>query len=240
MSLLSLSTSLLWMAAAGLSAAPQNIVDSALADAEPPPALRAAFRATLASRSGQRRIEYDPMKPSGNRFRVLESFGDDAELDQIVTDWAQEQQPDVRLFADDLRESLGMGRIVRDGGNWRISFAHRLSGNDGPLDALVSQQMVGALTLDPENGRLSSLTYRNKQPFKTPDGSVVSAYSQTYSFGRSERWGVTFVTGYRLEATGGRFGVRDSRTFDVEITDVAFTLANDVDCVLDSKPYRKK
>lgn len=226
------------MAAAGLNAAPLNVVETALADADPPPSLRAAFRATVISQRGLRRFEFDPMKPEGARFRLIERRGDDPELDRIVDDWAIEPQPDVRLFADDLRESLGAGRIERDQTGWRVSFAHRLSENDGPLDAMVSQQMVGALTLDPVTSRLSHLTYQIREPFRTPDGATVSAYTQTYDFARSERWGVTFVTGYSLEATGGKYGVRDSRAFDVRITDVAFTFANDVGLVLDSKPYR--
>ena len=230
----------LYFAAMGAQAASGNAVEVVLAEVEPPPSMRAAFRATISSRGAVREIEYDPFKPAEARFVVHNSFGEDEELDQIVLDWSAEHQPDVRLFADDLRESIGAGQIAKEHDQWRIQFEHRLSANDGPVDALVSQQMVGAISFDEAEGALKSLTYRIKSPFRTPDGAVVQDYTQTYEFGRSERWGVTFITGYKLTARGGRFGLRDSRTFQVVITDVAFSLANDVRITMESKPYKHR
>ncbi|MEM6626478.1 MAG: hypothetical protein AAF719_07210, partial [Pseudomonadota bacterium] len=150
-------------------------------------------------------------------------------------DWAAERQPDVRLFADDLRDSVGAGRIVRDGEDWAITFRHRISSNDGPVDAMVSQRMTGGLKLDPNTGALSRLDYRIVEPFQTPEGAMVDQYRQTYAFGHSQRWDVTYVAGYHLTASGGRFGFRDSRTLRVSITDVAFSFATDAGQDLASK-----
>tara|TARA_Y100000780_G_C13560305_1_gene368838 strand:- start:90 stop:836 length:747 start_codon:yes stop_codon:yes gene_type:complete len=231
----------LWaIAANGTAGLDASQVEAALKDAEPAPALRAAFRATLTSEKAVRQIEFDPLGAPGQRFTVNAPFGDDPELDRIVYDWSQEAQPDVRLYADDLRASMGRGTVKQSQTGWNISFTHKLSDNDGPMDAMVSQQMQGSMFLNAASGHLERLTYRIREPFRTEDGSVVTDYSQAYRFGRSERWGITFVTGYRLEAAGGRFGIRDSRTFQVDITDVAFTLANDAAFIEDSKPYRPR
>lgn len=218
------------------SADPQAALDAALRDAEPAPALRAAFRATISSAGAVRQIEYDPLQEPSKRFSLVTQYGEDTELDSIVSDWAHEAQPDVRLFADDLRSSLGAGWIQPDAAGWRVTFQHRLSSNDGPLDAMVSQRMEGGLKLDPETGALAQLEYRIREPFRTPDGAWVNDYRQVYTFGRSQRWGVTFVTGYELSASGGRLGISGSRTFAVRVTDVAFTLAGDARQELTSKP----
>ncbi len=221
---------------AGAQLAPTDALNAALNDAEPPPSMRAAFRATISGEGAERRIQYDPLQPPGKRFRLLARIGENEELDKIVDDWAQERQPDVRLFADDLRASLGRGRMTQqEDGGWAVMFEHRLSDNDGPVDAMLSQRMSGSLSLNPATGTISKLEYSINAPFKTEDGSLVDEYRQVYSFGRSKQWGVTFVTGYDLYASGGRFGLRDSRQFNVKVTDVAFTLAGDSQQILVSK-----
>ncbi len=221
--------------AAGLAPDPRTALALGLDAADPPPSLRAAFRASLTSAQGVRQIEYDPLKPADERFRILMQWGDDTELDQIVSDWANQPQPDVRLFADDLRESLGRGRIVKDGDNYRVDFRHKMSGNDRALDAAVSQNLAGRLTLDPVTGQFSRLEYRIVNPFRVDNGATVNQFVQSYVFGKSLTWGLTFVTGYDLSASGGRFGVSASREFSVRITDVAFTLAADSGQELESK-----
>ncbi|ACT59697.1 hypothetical protein [Hirschia baltica] len=220
---------------AGAQITPIEALNIALLDAEPVPSMRAAFRASISSSGAVREIEYDPLKPLSRRFRISRRVGVDEELDAIVDDWAREVQPDVRLFADDLRSSLGQGNIVQTADGWNVQFQHKLSNNDGPVDALVSQQMVGGLNLDANTGLLSRLEYSINKPFKTPEGAWVDSYRQVYSFGRSEQWGVTFVTGYDLYARGGRFGVKGERTFSVKVTDVAFSLASDANQQLESK-----
>ncbi|MEM6627063.1 MAG: hypothetical protein AAF719_10195, partial [Pseudomonadota bacterium] len=126
-----ISASLTAAPASSLELAPEVALERALADAEPSPSLRAAFRATIASGSAVREIEFDPLRRGADRFAVTMAFGVDEELDAVVADWAAERQPDVRLFADDLRDSVGAGRIVRDGEDWAITFRHRISSNDG-------------------------------------------------------------------------------------------------------------
>lgn len=223
---------------AGAQLSPIQTLNIALRDAEPVPSMRAAFRASVVSADGVREIEYDPLKPPNKRFRVTKRVGQDKELDAIVDDWAREAQPDVRLFADDLRSSLGRGNIVQTAEGWNVQFEHKLSNNDGPVDALVSQKMVGGLTLDAQTGLLSRLEYSINQPFKTPEGAWVDQYRQVYNFGRSHQWGVTFVTGYDLYARGGRFGVKGERRFSVKVSDVAFSLAGDAKQELETKIYK--
>src|SRR5688572_23615865 len=125
----------------GLS--PEAALERALDAVEPPPALRATFRATLASGSAVRRIEYDPYAPAGQQFRVTLSQGEDEELDAVVQGWKDEGQADCRIFADDLRPSLDQARLVEQGQNMAISFRHKVSANDGPLDREFSSRMVG-------------------------------------------------------------------------------------------------
>ena len=59
-------------------------LDRALDEAEPPPALRASFRAELSTSRAVRRIEFDPYADPGQRFRTTCVTGDDPELDAVV------------------------------------------------------------------------------------------------------------------------------------------------------------
>jgi hypothetical protein len=210
-----------------LSAPSEADLDRALDQVEPPPALRASFRAELSTDRAVRRIEFDPYAPSGSRFRTIRVSGDDPELDAVVEGWAAERQPDVRLFADDLRASLGEGRVVEEDGGWRLEFRHRISPNDGAVDAAVSSAMIGRLGLDPASGRLTDVSYSILSPVRLEDGLVLLSYRQTYGFGYSRRWGVGYVSSYEVEARGGRWGIAQTRRLKVSILDVAFGLAGD-------------
>ena len=224
---------------AGLDADPRTAIENALFDATPPPSLRAAFRASISSENGYRRIEFDPMRDAQNRFRILSSVGNDEELDNIVSDWAREQQPDVRLFADDLRDSVGQGEIHSSGSDWMLNFQYKLSGNDGAIDKMVSGNMFGQLVVDAADQKLLTLDYSISKPIEAGRGAKVTSYDQRYYFGHSERWGVTFVKGLDLHAAGGRFGFKVSRAFSVRVSDVSFTLATDVKLEEQSKAYAK-
>jgi len=219
---------------------PQQALERALDAVEPPPALRATFRATLTSGTAMRRIEYDPYAAPDQQFKVTLSQGRDEELDAVVAGWKAEGQADVRLFADDLRTSLGEARVTRGTGeSWAIDFKHQISANDGAVDALISSRMIGRLSFDDVTGYLAKVNYAIDRPVKLEDGTTLTDYRQTYSFGYSARWGVSFVTGYELEARGGRWGVSESRTVKVELTDIAFGLAGDSQQEVASKaaPY---
>lgn len=194
---------------------------------EPPPALRAQFKATLSSQTAQRTIVFNPNTENGPEFRVISGFGRDEELDAIVDGWRAERQADVRLFADDLRLSLGAAKVLNREGQALLEFRHRISPNDGPVDAIVSSRMVGEMALDPQSGRLRHVDYRIIRPVRLDDGTVISDYSQRYTFGYSSRWDVSYVSSYQLEARGGRWGFSDSRRFSVIINDVSFSLASD-------------
>jgi hypothetical protein len=224
------------LALAVLQGSPEAQLAKALDEAVPPPALRAAFHATLSTDNGVRRIEYDPYAPAGQQFFVTQSYGKDEELDAVVNAWRAEGQADVRLFADDLRSSMGEGKIAKVGDSWDLQFRHQISPKDGPVDRLISPLMNGELQLNPANGHLARITYSIERPFKLDNGTTVSEYRQSYSFGYSWRWGVSYVQTYELEARGGKWGLSESRRVKVELTDISFCLASDARQVLQSKP----
>jgi hypothetical protein len=217
----------------GLS--PEQALERALDAVEPPPALRATFRATLVSGNAVRRIEYDPYAAPADQFKVTMTYGEDEELDAVVQGWKDEGQADCRIFADDLRPSLGEARLVDQGQTMAISFRHKISANDGPLDKEFSARMVGRLALNSATGFLSEVQYNIERPVKLDDGTTLDEYNQVYRFGYSERWGVSYVTSYELEARGGRWGLSETRTVRVTLNDVAFGLAGDADQELAAK-----
>lgn len=223
-----------------LALSPAEALERALDAVEPPPALRASFRATISSGAASRHIQFDPYLPLSEQFQVTWRFGDDPELDAIVEGWRAERQADVRLFADDLRGSLGDARIVSEQGGWSIQFRHRISPNDGAVDAAISSAMVGRLAFNGPNGLLSEVDYGLVRPIRLDDGTTLRTYQQTYRFGYSERWGVSFVSSYELEARGGRWGFNESRRVKVTLTDVAFGLAGDANQQLASKSIEPK
>jgi hypothetical protein len=218
---------------------PEQALERALDAAEPPPAMRAAFHATLTAGSAVRRIEYDPYAETGEKFRLTFSHGDNEELDAVVLGWRDEGQADGRLFADDLRPSLGDARIAGAADSMAVSFRHRVSKNDGPFDQQFSASMVGRLQLDPKTGYLSQVEYAIDRPVTLDDGKTIEDYRQSYHFGYSERWGVSYVMSYELSARGGQWGLSEERRIEVTLTDIAFGFAGDSRQSLTSKasPY---
>jgi hypothetical protein len=219
---------------AGLS--PEQALERALDAVEAPAAMRAAFHATLTSGTAVRRIEYDPYAAATERFRLTYSHGANEELDAVVEAWRAEKQADTRLFADDLRLSLADARIAGSPEAMSVSFRHRMSLNDGPLDATFSTNMSGRLQLDQKTGYVSRIDYAIEKPVKLEDGTQVDEYRQSYRFGYSERWGVSYVMSYELTARGGRWGMSEERSVKVMLTDIAFGLAGDAEQELGSQP----
>jgi hypothetical protein len=230
-----MSASLLLFAVTWGGLPPELALERALDAVEPPPALRATFRARLTSGKAVRQIEYDPYASAGEQFKITMTYGEDEELDAVVQGWKDEGQADCRLFADNLRQSLGEARVTDRADAMAISFRHKISANDGPLDKEFSSKMVGTLMLDPANGYLSKLEYNIDKPVRLDDGTTISEYTQNYQFAYSERWGVSYVLGYDLEARGGRWGINETRTIKVTLTDVAFGLAGDAEQDLASR-----
>jgi hypothetical protein len=226
----------LFLIAVSLGMPPAQALETALQAVEPHPALRAAFRAALTSGAAVRQIEYDPYAAPDQQFRITNSIGKDDELDQVVADWKSERQADVRLFADDLRMSLADARVVPESQGLSIAFRHQIRPNDGPVDKAISSQMIGDMTLDATTGHLQEINYAIERPIKLGDGAILTDYQQTYTFGYSERWGVSYVMSYELDARGGRWGVSEARSIRVTLTDVAFGLAGDANQQLVSKP----
>jgi len=215
---------------------PEQALERALDAIEPPPAMRAAFHATLTSGNAVRRIEYDPYAPPAERFKLTLRHGDNEELDAVVDGWRAEGQADSRIFADDLRLSLGDARIAGAPEAMAVSFKHRMSKNDTEFDAPFSAGMIGRVQLDQNTGYVSRIDYTIEKPVKLEDGTEVSQYRQTYNFGYSERWGVSYVMAYEVYAKGGRWGMSEERTIKVTLTDVAFGLAGDGEQELTSRP----
>ena len=216
---------------------PEQALERALDAAEPPPALRAAFNATLTSGNATRMVQFDPYAAAGQpKFKLTYRNGDNEELDAVVQGWMEEPDPDSRLFADDLRLSLGEARIAGTEESMAVSFRHRMSVNDGPIDAPFSARMTGKMQLDRASGYVQRIEYRIDSPVTLDDGTEVSEYRQTYNFSYSERWGVSYVVGYDLVARGGRWGLSEERSVKVILTDVAFGFAGDAEQVLNSAP----
>lgn len=216
--------------------APEQALERALDAAEPPAALRAAFNATLTAGNAVRRIEFDPYAEPAKRFVITLSHGANDELDAVVQGWKDEGQADTRLFADDLRVSLGDARIAGAADSMAVSFRHKVSINDGPIDAEFSTRMIGRLQLDPRNGYLQTIAYDIERPVKLDNGTTVDQYNQTYQFGYSSRWDVSYVTSYDLTARGGQWGMSETRSIHVELTDIAFGFAGDSGQDIESKP----
>lgn len=231
-----MSASLLLFAVTWGNLSPDAALDRALDAVEPPPALRAAFRATLVSGNAVRRIEFDPYADPAEQFKVTMEYGADKELDAVVEGWRNEGQADIRLFADNLRANLGQARVSAYGDALAIDFKHQISPIDGPVDKQLSAHMKGRLTLDPANGYLTKIEYAIDKPVKIEGGATLTQYNQSYDFLYSERWGVSYVSGYEVEARGGAWGFSQSRTIRVTLTDVAFGLAGDAGQDLASKP----
>ena len=207
--------------------APDLALERALDAVEPPPAMRAAFQATLTSGNAVRRIEFDPYADPDKRFKITYSYGSNDELDAVVNGWRDENQADARLFADDLRLSLADAHIAGAPESMAVSFRHKMSLNDGPLDAEFSAGMKGTMQLDQKTGYVSRIDYQLEHPVTLDDGTEVKEYRQSYKFGYSARWGVSYVMGYELTARGGRWGLSEERSVKVELTDIAFGLAGD-------------
>lgn len=218
---------------------PEQALERALDAVEPPAAMRAAFHATLTSGNAIRRIEYDPYAPAAERFKLTLRQGDNDELDAVVDGWRAERQADSRLFADDLRPSLGDARIAGAPEAMAVAFKHRMSKNDTEFDAPFSAGMAGRVQLDPGSGFISRIDYTIERPVTLEDGTEVSQYRQRYNFGYSERWGVSYVMDYEVYAKGGRWGISEERTIRVQLTDIAFGLAGDGEQDLASReqPY---
>jgi hypothetical protein len=229
--------SFLFFAVTWAGMAPEQALERALDAAEPPPAMRAAFHATLTAGNAIRRIEYDPYADNpGQQFKVTYSYGDNDELDAVVEGWRDDGQADSRLFADDLRLSLADARIAGPAESMAVSFRHRMSNNDGPVDQEFSANMAGRLQLDPATGYLSQIDYNIDRPVKLDDGKTIEKYQQTYHFGYSERWGVSYVTAYELTARGSQWGLSEERSVRVTLTDIAFGYAGDSRQDLVSRP----
>lgn len=215
---------------------PEQALERALDAIEPPPAMRAAFHATLTSGNAVRRIEYDPYAPPAERFKLTLRHGDNDELDAVVDGWRAEPQADSRIFADDLRLSLGDARIAGAPEAMAVSFKHKMSKNDTEFDAPFSAGMTGRVQLDQRTGYISRVDYSIERPVTLEDGTEVSQYRQSYNFGYSERWGVSYVMNYEVFAKGGRWGMSEERTIKVQLTDVAFGLAGDGEQELSTRP----
>jgi len=216
---------LLLFSVAALSA--DEAVNTALETVRPAPSLRAAFVARVSSSRAVREFTYNPFADGAERLKMELSYGADPELDRIAESWMASAQPDVRLFADDLPYSIEGVKVFEGERILTAEFDHRASGNDGPIEDAFTGRLRGVLQIEKTTGRPLQLDYFINEPVRMAAGARLTHYRQTYTFAHSSLWGVSYVNGYQLEASGGILGVAEARRFNVQISEVSFGFAGD-------------
>ncbi|MAN45536.1 MAG: hypothetical protein CMF04_04935 [Hyphomonas sp.] len=214
--LLALLTSFIMMT----GAAP---LDEALSATEAPRTLRAAFTVELRSQNASRIYNYDPRRDMGERWQVVSWQGDDDELEEVARNWASEAAPDGRLFADDLRASMGRDVQVDDMGHaWRIAFRHHPSQNDGEFDVWAAERLQATAWLDPVGERFLRIDYHLPQPVAGPEGGKLTKYDQSYFIRTEPRWGISYVSSFSIELEARAAFRTISRRYSANIVKTEF------------------
>jgi len=175
-------------------------LDEALTATETPRTLRAAFTVELQSQHASRVYSFDPRREETERWQVLSWQGEDDELEDVAANWAAEAAPDGRLFADDLRASIGQEVSVEDMGHaWRVSFRHHPSRNDGEFDVWAAERLQATAWLDPVGERFLRIDYHLPSAISGPEGGKLTRYEQSYFIRTEPRWGLSYVSGFSIE-----------------------------------------
>jgi hypothetical protein len=180
-------------------------LDAALALTEPPKELRAAFTLSVSSGIAQRRVRYDP-RVAGQApvFRVLESQGEDSQLDALIAEWREAASPDALLFADGLRGRLGASVSVSDlGAALVMDFRPALIRTDTELDADIAGALEGQVWFDPQAGRIVRVETRAPRAFSVPQGARITRLEQTYVLQTDETLGVSYIAAIEMRVAGG-------------------------------------
>ncbi len=200
---------------------------AALAATEAPPTLRAAFTVELRSAQARQVAEYDPRRPLPERWQVTLREGDDPELDAVAANWAADPSPDARLFADDLRASLGRSVTVdTEGAAWRLAFRHQPNRNDTEFDIWAADRLQATAWLDPVGERFLKIDYDLPGPVAGPSGSKLTRYSQSYFLRTEPRWGLSYVSGFAIDLEARVALRRIERRYSAEVTDLYLFFAS--------------
>ncbi len=200
---------------------------AALGATEAPPTLRAAFTVELRSEAARQVIEYDPRRPPASRWQVLAREGNDPELDAVAANWAADPSPDARLFADDLRASLGRSvEVDTDGAAWRLAFRHQPNQNDTEYDIWAANRLRATAWLDPVGERFVKIDYELPRPVSGPSGGKLTRYSQSYFLKTEPRWGLSYVSGFAIDLEARVALRRIQRRYSAEVTDVYLFFAS--------------
>ncbi|MEL7041245.1 MAG: hypothetical protein AAGL90_06960 [Pseudomonadota bacterium] len=202
-------------------------MDEALRATEAPETLRAAFSVEMTSAKAQRTYTFDPRRPEGDRWRLVQATGEDSDLDQAGAAWGAEIAPDGRLFPDDLRASLGEWVNVDDFGSaWRLSFQHAPSANDTALDVWATERLRAEAWLEPTDGRFMRIDYALPRPVRGPEGGRLTKFEQSYLLETEPEWGLTYISQFALEFEAKAPFRRIRQNYAAIITEATFFFAS--------------
>ncbi|MEM1148722.1 MAG: hypothetical protein AAGH49_13100 [Pseudomonadota bacterium] len=202
-------------------------MDEALRATEAPETLRAAFSVEMTSAKAQRIYTFDPRRPEGDRWRLMQATGEDSDLDQAGAAWGAEIAPDGRLFPDDLRASLGAWVNVDDFGSaWRLSFQHAPSANDTALDIWATERLRAEAWLEPTDGRFMRIDYALPRPVRGPEGGRLTKFEQSYLLETEPEWGLTYISQFALEFEAKAPFRRIRQNYAAIITEATFFFAS--------------
>lgn len=200
---------------------------AALGATEAPPTLRAAFTVELKSADARQVIDYDPRRPLRDRWQVVSREGSDKELDAVADNWAADPSPDARLFADDLRASLGGSvEVDTDGPAWKLAFRHHPNQNDTEYDIWAANRLRATAWLDPVGERFLKIDYDLPRPVSGPSGGKLTRYSQSYFLKTEPRWGLSYVSGFVIDLEARVALRRIEKRYSADVTDVYLFFAS--------------
>lgn len=229
------------LAFAFLISTQQAPLDPALSSAEPPASIRAAFTIQLTDGQAYRQVRFDPRLAEKDRWQVAKSEGKSDGLDRAVENWGSEAAPDGRLFADDLRASMGKIVEAEDlGAAWRVHFRHLPSDNDGPLDVWAADHLVAYAWLEPVSAQLLRVEYIAPEPFDAPEGGRVENYAHSYALQREDRLDITFIAAFQIDVKGKFMSTGFERSYRARVEDVEFFFASPLDEALFMRKLKNK
>ena len=217
-------------------------VEAALAAADTPGTVRAAFEVELKSDEAVRVFSYDPRLEGDASWQLKFAEGEDAYLDELAAHWGAELAPDGRLLPDDLRASLGEDLQVEDfGAAWRLGFEHTPSANDGELDLWVGARVDATAWLSPDSGQFLRIDYHLPRPVRGPEGGRILTYEQSYFLEPDPVYNLSMISAFSLSfsAKAGWKTIRQSYSMRVLKLEVFFATPEDETTFLEAQAERR-